>query len=324
MKIRFFYFTLFVTVFGAVSFLLKSCNPAQQAGISPEYAIVYNVLTDTATDNYEVFLMNLDGSGKTNITNLPGVEWSYISINNRVIFISDQDSCHRCYQLFETDFKGENPRKIADFLLADSWMSSRKNGTELLVKPARKVDSAFYLLNADGELLDRIVPDLPFFSDPLFVNDGKQVVFRGGQTRSKLIEGFNEELFIMNADGSNLKQLTHYPANDTTAGKFAYHAGPPKLHPVENFISYQSKQNGKYSLFAVSLDGAQRWKLIENNENEGWHDWSPDGKWLAIELFDDGQNQFNIGLMNWETKELKILTDTTYRFQQCPNFVLKN
>jgi TolB protein len=186
------------------------------------------------------------------------------------------------------------------------------------------VDSAFYFIDLKGNILNRIETGLPYSTDPLFVNDGNQIVFHGGLTKSKLIEGFDEELYIMDLDGKNRRQLTHYPQNDTTAGKFDYRAGTPKLNPVDNFISYQSKQNGKYSLYAVTLDGKKQWKLTDNKENEGWHDWSPDGTWLAIELFDNDQTQFHIGLVNWETKEMKILTDTTFQYQQCPNFVIKN
>ena len=269
--------------------------------------------------------MNLDGTEKTNITNLPGVEWSYFSYGDKVFFISDKDSCHRCcYNVYETNYKGENPRKISDLRLADSWISCRNHGSELIIRPHREVDSAFYVIDLKGNLLNRVETGLPYAMDPLFVNGGSQIVFRGGLTNSKLIEGFNEALYTIDADGKNRRQITHYPETDTTAGKFAYRAGPPKQHPTEKFISYQSKQNGKYSLYAVSLDGRKQWKLTENSEDEGWHEWSPDGKWLAIELFDNAQTQFHIGLMNWETKEMKILTDTTYHYQQSPNFVLKN
>jgi TolB protein len=289
-----------------------------------EYAIVYNVLVNDSTDNYDVFMMNFDGSDKKNITNLPGVEWTYYSYKDKLYFISDKDTCHRCYFLYETNYKGENPKKVSDLQLADSWMSTRKNGMELIVEPNRKIDSVFHIMDTNGKLLQKLETGLPYSADPLFVNDGEQVVFRGGMTKSKLIEGFNEELYIIDTDGNNRKQLTYYPKNDTTAGKFGYRAGTPKLHPTENYITYQSKQNGKYSLYAVSLDGQKHWKLTTNEENEGWHDWSPDGKWLAIELFDNDQTQFHIGLMNWETKEMKVLTDTTFHYQQCPNFVIKN
>ncbi len=309
-----------------INLLFLSCresgNKAPQT-VQPwnEYAIVYNVLVNDSTDNYEVFQMNLDGSKKKNITNLPGVEWTYFSDQDKLFFISDKDTCHRCYRLYQSNYRGENPKKITDFLLADSWMSSRKEGKELILKP--KSDSLFYIIDREGKILSKLNTQLPYSGDPLFVNGGKQIVFRGGLTKSKLIEGFNEALYLIDDNGKNRKQLTHYPENDTTAGKFGYRAGTPKLHPTENYISYQSKQNGKYSLYAVSLDGQKHWKLTNNTENEGWHDWSPDGKWLAIELFDNDQTQFHIGLMNWETKEMNILTDATYRYQQAPNFVLK-
>lgn len=308
---------------------LVSCGEKNKSGgetkkvIEPEYAIAYNVLFNDSTDNYEVFKMNMDGSEKQNITHLSGVEWTYYSYKDKLYFISDKDTCHRCFFLYESNFKGENPRKISDLLLADSWMDSRKNGQEFIVKPSPKIDSSFHIIDIKGKLVQRLETELPYSADPLFVNNGNQVVFRGGMTKSKLIEGFNEALYIINTDGNYRKQLTHYPENDTTAGKFGYRAGTPKLHPTENFVSFQSKQNGKYSLYAVTLDGSKQWKLTENQENEGWHDWSPDGKWLAIELFDNNQTQFHIGLMNWETKEMKVLTDTSFQYQQCPNFVLK-
>jgi TolB protein len=305
--------------------LIVSCNDRKNTSENTDnYAIVYNVLVSDSIDNYEVFSMNFDGSDKRNITNLPGVEWTYFSNKDKVLFISDKDDCFRCYSLYETNYKGDDPRKISDIRLADSWMSSRKNGTELIVKPHNNVISVFYILDLEGNILQSLETRMAYSADPLFVNEGAQVVFRGGLTKSKLVEGFNEALYIMDADGKNQKQLTYYPENDTTAGKFGYRAGTPKQHPLEKFISYQSKQNGKYSLYAVSLDGKKNWKLTENTQNEGWHDWSPDGKWLAIELFDDDQNQFHIGVMNWETKEMNILTDTTYRYQQSPNFVMKN
>ena len=43
-------------------------------------------------------------------------------------------------------------------------------------------------------------------------------------------------------------------------------------------------------------------------------------KWLAVELFDEAQTTFDIYLMNWQTRELKQLTDST-KYEQAPVFV---
>jgi len=310
--------------------ILIGCDGNLQSGnetkpeAEPEYAIAYNVLTDSENDNYEVFTMNMDGSEKRNVTNLPGVEWTYYSYQEKLYFISDKDTCQRCaYYLYETNFKGGNPKKISTIPLADSWLSSRKDGSEFIVKPSTKIDSAFYIIDPNGELIQRLETGLPSYSDPTFTARGTKVVFRGATKKSKREADYQEEIYLINTDGTDLTQLTTYPQSDTTAPWFAYKAGPPKLHPIENYITYQSFQNGKYSLFGVTLDGSKHWKLTENPEDEGWHEWSPDGKWLAIELYDTDQTQFHIGLMNWDTKQMKILTDTTYQYQQAPNFVLK-
>jgi len=287
------------------------------------FVIAYNVGLDFENDNYEVFTMNLDGSKKRNVTNLPGVEWTYLSVKDNLYFISDKDTCHRCYFLYKTNYQGENPTKITETRLADSWMSSRFDDTELIIKPHKEIDSVFHIIDLEGALIQRVETGLAYATDPLFVGDGKQIVFRGAQHAFKKDSGYRDELFVINDDGTGLRQLTNYPDNDTTSQWYNYHAGPPKWHPTEHFISYQSFQKGKYSLYAVNLDGTKNWKLTDLDESEGWHEWSPDGQWLAIELFDKNQTQFHIGLMHWQSKSLKILTDSTYKYQQSPNFLLK-
>lgn len=311
-----------VTILGLLVLLL-SCN-SKESTSQHELGLVYNVLRDADIDNFEVYSMNLDGSDKKNITDLYPVDWTYYSYKDILYFVSDRGACKRCYFLYKSNFKGENVQKVSELELADSWMSTRKDGAEIIVKPKLITENTFYILDQKGNIINRLETGLHYAADPLFVNDGKQVVFRGGKTVGKNIDGFEEELYIIDTNGKKRKQLTHYPEKDTTAGKYGYRAGAPKLHPTENFISYQSKQNGKYSLYAISLDGKKQWKLTTNSQNEGWHDWSPDGKWLAIELFDDEQTQFHIGLMNWESKEMEILTDDTFKYQQAPNFIFKN
>jgi TolB protein len=316
----------FLCILSLIFFLACADTTSEKKTELPQktksYRLAYNVLYDSENDNYEVFSMNLDGSDKQNITNLKGVEWTYNADGKDLYVISDKDTTHRHYFLYRTTAKGNSFTKVSEVRLADSWIGTRKNGTELIVRPHSSVDTAFYILNYNGRIIDTLKVDLPYFSDPHFSPNGSQIVFRGALKPFKKDSGYLDELYIMNADGSNLKQLTTYPVNDTTAQWYNYHAGPPMWNPAENFITYQSRQNGKSSLYAVTPDGEKQWKLTENDSlQEGWHRWSPDGKWLAIEVFDEEGKQFQIQLTDWETKQSKILTDTTYRFQQAPVFV---
>lgn len=286
------------------------------------YKIAYNVLSDTAIDNYDVFVMDMDGGNSKNITKFDGVEWTYNAAGSDLYVISDKDTTHRIYFLYRTDSEGSEYEKVTNFRLADSWIGSRYDGNELIVRPHRTVDTAFYIIDRKGKILKKLKPALAYLNDPHFSPDGSQIVFRGADKPFKKDVGYVDELYLMNADGSELKQLTHYPVTDTTAKWYNYHAGPPRWHPTENFISYNSKQGGKSSLFAIAPDGSGKRELFpQDSLHQGWHEWSPDGKWLAIEVFDSNGKQYHLQLVNWETKEAKIITGTDYRFQQAPVFV---
>lgn len=313
-------------LFAGIGAALLACSTKSEVESSVNWKIAYNVWYDTANDDYEIFIMNLDGSGKKNISNWEGVDWTYYAYGDRIFFISDRDTTHRKYQLFEMDAEGNHVRRIADFLLNDSWMDSRKDGTEMIVTSKKDGALAFHVIDMDGNEISKLVPQgLERFNDPLFINGGNQIVFRGSvknnfELRLKNDPSTNDELYVMNADGTNLRQITRFPAKDTLVEWHAYHAGPPKWSPSEKLITYQSMQNGKYSLFAVAPDGSKQYKLTNLEQSEGWHDWSDDGKYLAIETFDRDQSIFDIYLMNWETKEVTRLTDD-WRYEQAPVFV---
>lgn len=283
--------------------------------------IAYNVYSPDSlgSDNYEIFVSDFGGKSQKNVTHNADVSWTYHASGNKLFFVSDRDTCKRCIFLYEMNADGNNIRKITNFMLADSWMSSRKGGSEIILKP--KSDSAFYIINPAGEILEKIFVPMPYFNDPAFSPDGKQIVFRAANKKSKQEPDFVDELYLMDADGSHLRKLTTYPDYDKTAPWYAYKSGPPKWHPSGKFITYQSFQKGRYALYAITPDGKKQWKLTENKWQEGYHDWSADGNWLAIELYDRKQDSYFIGVMNWKTKALRMITGKEFKYQQAPVFV---
>ncbi|MBK8142359.1 MAG: hypothetical protein IPK57_16245 [Chitinophagaceae bacterium] len=110
-------------------FLYILFTAIQYTAAQTQYKILYNVLEDREKDNYEIYSMNMDGSDKKNITNTPGVEWVYYAYKDRVYYISDKDTCHRCYFLYEMDAEGNNKRKVTSLQVEDSWMSRYDNAT---------------------------------------------------------------------------------------------------------------------------------------------------------------------------------------------------
>jgi TolB protein len=93
--------------------------------------------------------------------------------------------------------------------------------------------------------------------------DMKQIVFR------KIIGEENSEVFLANADGSNLRNLTNNPFFD----------GWPAWSPDGKKIVFASNRRSHgYQIFVMDAGGANP-RLIANTEGRGTAPrWSPDGK----------------------------------------------
>jgi hypothetical protein len=63
----------------------------QSAAAQKQYKIVYNVLEDREKGNYEIYSMNMDGTGQKNIANTPGVKWVYYAYKDKLYYLSDKD-----------------------------------------------------------------------------------------------------------------------------------------------------------------------------------------------------------------------------------------
>ncbi|MCB0279859.1 MAG: PD40 domain-containing protein, partial [Calditrichaeota bacterium] len=172
------------------------------------------------------------------------------------------------------------------------------------------------------DILKRIDPGLSYFNDPQFSPDGQQIVFRGATEKFKKDAGYLDELYLMNADGSGLKQITHYPKNDTTAEWWDYHAGPPRWSAALNLISFGSVQQGKTRLYTIKADGSEFKPLTLGDHLAMWHEWSADATWLTFNgtVVENSKKNYDIYLMNRASKEIKRLTTDTL-YEQAPVFL---
>lgn len=285
-----------------------------------DYKIAYNVGYDLESGNYEIFVMNGDGSEQRNISNHPGVDWVYYAHKDRLYFVSDRDTISRKYFLYEMKWDGTEIRRITDFLVHDSWISSRKNGSEFVVTINKKDDSDtrdLFIINKEGDILFQLTNDNFQNTDPHFSPDGSKIVFRSNRSEF-------DELYIINDDGTDLKQLTEYPNSDDTALEWEYHAGPPQWIKPDQ-ITYISKQNRNYSIFSISPNTNKAEQLTPDSSstgyysNEGWHSWSRDGSHVAFNATNRVGN-YDIYIMSSEVSNLRRLTDNAW-IEQAPVFV---
>ncbi len=82
----------------------------------------------------------------------------------------------------------------------------------------------------------------------------------------------NEEIYIMNADGSSQTRLTHNPAADRY----------PSFSPDGQYIVFVSERAGKNYLYRMRLDGSEQVQLTDHETFVAEPRWSPDGEWIAF------------------------------------------
>ena len=302
----------------AALWLAAGAVPAQ----NNRYKIAYNVYEDPEKDNYDIYIMNMDGSGQKNITNTPGVEWVYYAWKDRIFFVSDRDTCHRCYFLYEMDADGNNVRKISDLQLEDSWMSSRKDGAEMIVtgRVGNKTRYQLFLVNTRNGSFKQLTDDtVSTKRDPLFLPGGEEIVlaYRPDKNLRRTVP---DELWKMKPDGTAGTQLTFFPKSDTLTAWYEYHAGPPQWNNRYRFISYLSRQKGQHQVYAITPDGKKQWQITSGEMGSGWHAWSPDGNWLVMDKTTPDEKSFDIYLMHYKTRKITRLTDDK-KYEQAPVFV---
>lgn len=278
----------------------------------PRYRIAYNVLEDAEADDYEVYVMELDGSESRNLTEHPAVDWVYVGRSDRLYMVSDRDEEKRKYRLYEMDVATGGLRQITPFRVRDSWLAASADGSRLVVASAKDGSPDLYLIDGDGNELRRLTDDDTADRDPTFSPDGASVVW--SSSRSGL-----DELWHMDLATGETARLTHFPEDDPARDEHGYHAGPPFWEHHSNRITFCSKRAGNYSIFSVRPDGSGLEQLTGDEFDECWHAWSPDGRYLAYDGTDADGN-YDIYLRDTDSGETTRLTSHP-RTEQAPVFV---
>jgi TolB protein len=104
-------------------------------------------------------------------------------------------------------------------------------------------------------------------------SDGAQIAFVSDR------DG-NQEIYLMNADGTNPVNLTNNPAND-------WH---PVWSPDGSRLAFTSNRDGDEEIYVMNADGAGALNLTNAPEPDNSPTWSPDGARLAWVSERDGRD----------------------------------
>lgn len=192
------------------------------------------------------------------------------------------------YDIFESDFNGENSKNLTNTMGYDaeaSWSpdgkliafaSNRRAYTEELSEeetalfeknPAAMID--IYIMNADGSNVKRLTHTSSYDGGPFFSPDGKRIVWRRFDTGGRVAE-----IYTMNIDGSDQRKIT-----DLGAMSWA-----PFYHPSGEYIIFSTNIHGhrNFELYIVDTQGKQTPVRVTDKEGfDGLPVFTPDGKYIT-------------------------------------------
>jgi Tol biopolymer transport system component len=255
--------------------------------------------------NSEVYVMNADGSGKRNLTRSRASDdsptWS--PDGRRIAFLRGPGFRG---QLYVVNADGSGLRNLMHVASPAFFYS------QLVWSPdGRTIYFGRYLISTDGSGA-RKLPYIPLIA--VWSPDGRQIAFVGNRRRN-LLPGqlgpcckANSEIYVMNADGSGTRRLTHNTGYD----------GEPAWSPDGRKIAFQSRRvggNGEISqgvgeIYVMNADGSGKRNLTRNPAQDGRPSWSPDGRRIAFVSNRDGR-RLEAHVMNADGSGQRSLTHGT-------------
>jgi len=228
--------------------------------------------------NVDVFVMNPDGSGVTQVTTNPLDELLplFSPDGTQIVF----GRCSSICDIVVINADGSGERTILNDGFPGAWSP---DGNRIVLGR----NDGLYVINADGSGLVRVL-------DPDFVTDwspdGRQVMIvsrRDGDL----------ELYPTNLDGSGVTQLTHNTCDDNAGNGWS---------PDGTRIAFYNNCDGDNEIFVMNADGSGVTQLTQNEFDDGGAAWSPDGTQLAFQSSRAGDTQ--IFVMNADGSNVTQLT----------------
>ncbi len=258
----------------------------------------------------QIFTMNIDGSNTKMVSNGEGrTTCSYFfKGGKKILYGSTHLGGKECppnpdyskgyvwaiypnYDIFTADADGKNIKQLTKTNGYDAEATVSPDGKKIIFTSMRDGDLDLYSMDINGKNVKRLTDKLGYDGGAFFSPDGKQIVYRAyhpieeqdimrykQRLGENLIEPNNFEVWVMNADGSNKRQVTKL--SSASFAPFFTPDGKKIIFCTNYFATDKTKRN--FDLALINVDGTGLERVTFYESFDGFPMFSPDGKKLVF------------------------------------------
>jgi len=212
------------------------------------------------------------------------------------------------YDIFTADLEGNIISQLTETEGYDAEATVSPKGDKIVFTSMRSGDLELYTMNLDGSGVVQITDELGYDGGAFFSPDGSKLIFRASSPKTEeevkvykdllaqgLVQPTEMELYICNADGSDLKKIT-----DLGNANWA-----PFFHPSGKKVifssNYEAERGFPFNLYMVNIDGSGLERITYDTVFDSFAMFSPDGKYLvwASNRFNGGGRDTNLFMAEW-------------------------
>ncbi len=281
----------------------------------------------------QIFLMNIDENFKDTIppmisTGMGRTTCSYFLPDNKhFVYGSTHLSDKECpdvplrsngkyvwpvydsFDIFVADLNGNIVDQLTDLPGYDAEATVSPKGDKIVFTSMRSGDLELYTMNLDGTDVVQITDELGYDGGAFFSPDGTKIIFRASRPKTEaaiteykellaqgLVQPTEMELFICDADGGNLKQIT-FLGNANWSPFF--HPSGKKILFSSNF---EAEKGFPFNLYFIDIDGKNLERVTHSETFDAFPVFSNDGKYLAFSSNrnNGGTRDTNLFIVEWQ------------------------
>jgi len=216
---------------------------------------------------------------------------------------------YESYDIFVADLEGNITGQLTEEAGYDAEATVSPAGDRIVFTSMRTGDLELFTMNIDGSDVKQVTNELGYDGGAFFSPDGTKLIFRSSRPKTEeeikeyknllaegLVQPTNMELYICNADGSNLKQLTNL--GNANWSPF-FHPSGEKVLFSSNF---EAERGFPFNLYMIDIDGKNLTRITHGETFDAFPVFSNNGKKLIFSSNrnNGGGRDTNLFIAEWQ------------------------